>query len=92
MFLDTYTLFYVFVIEIICISSVLCAVRLGFWVFSQKPPGGLIPTARRLIRDERVFLFWFESPGGDEFLPGGATLIVFCLMALMLNWDSVMKC
>jgi len=45
---------------------------IGFLGFSQKPLGGLIPTARRLISDERVFLFWFESPGGDEFLPGGA--------------------
>ena len=65
---------------------------IGFLGFSQKPPGGLIPTARRLIRDERMFLFWFESPGGNEFLPGGATLIVFCLMALMLNWKNVMNC
>jgi len=85
MFLDTYTLFYAFVIEMICLPSVFCTVRLGFWVFLQKPPGGLIPTARRLIRDERVFLFWFESPGGDEFLLGGAISIVFCLMALMIN-------
>ena len=27
-----------------------------------------------------MFLFWFESPGGDEFLPGGATLAASCLM------------
>ena len=92
MLLDTYTLFYAFVIETICLPSIFLYCSIGFLGFSQKPPGGLIPTARRLIRYERVFLFWFESPGGDEFLPGGATLIVFCLMALMLNWDSVMKC
>jgi len=22
-----------------------------------------------------LFLFWYEPPGGDEFLPGGATLL-----------------
>ena len=49
------------------------AVSLKFLGFSQKPPGGSIPTARRHIRDECLFLFWFEPPGGDEFLPGGAT-------------------
>jgi len=39
-----------------------------------------------------MFLFWFESPGGDEFLPGGATLAAFCLMVLMLNWVNIMNC
>jgi len=73
MLLDTYTLFYASVIEMICFPSIFCTVRLSFWVFPQKPPGGSIPTARRHIRDECGFLFWFESPGGDEFLPGGAT-------------------
>jgi len=72
MFLDICTLFYASVIEMICFPSIFCTVRLSFWVFFQKPPGGLIPTARRLISDECVFLIWFESPGGDEFLPGGA--------------------
>jgi len=47
MFLDTYTLFYVSVIEMICFPSVFCTVRLGFWVFPRNrlavwslPPGG----------------------------------------------------
>jgi len=90
--LDTYTLYYALVIETTCLSPVFLHCSIGFLGFSQKPPGGLILTARRLIRGERMFLFWFESPGGDEFLPGGATLVVFCLMALMLNWENVMNC
>jgi len=65
---------------------------IGFLGFSQKPPGGLIPTARRLIRGGRMFLFWFESPGGDEFLPGGATLVAFWLMVFMLIWLNIVNC
>jgi len=58
--------------------------------FSQKPPGGSILTARRRISGELLFLFWHEPPGGDEFLPGGATLLAFCLMVLMLFvWESM---
>ena len=26
-----------------------------------------------------LFLFWFESPGGDGYLPGDATLFAFFL-------------
>ena len=59
---------------------------IAFLGFSQKPPGGSGPTTRRLIRDERLFLFWVESPGGDEFLPGGATLFEFCLV----SFDAVL--
>jgi len=44
-----------------------------FLGFSQKPLDGSIPTATRHINDEFLFLFWFEPPGGDEFLPSGAT-------------------
>jgi len=62
---------------------------LRFLGFSQKPAGGSSPTARRLIRDEQLFLFWVESPGGDEFLPGGTTLFECCLMVLMLFWMDV---
>jgi len=91
MFLDICTLFYASVIEMICFPSIFCTVRLSFWVFFQKPPGGLIPTARRLISDECVFLIWFESPGGDEFLPGGANWLCVVLMALMLNWSDVIN-
>jgi len=90
--LDTYTLYYALVIETTCLPPVFLHCSIGFLGFSQKSPGGLILTAKRLIRDERMFLFWVESPGGDEFLPGGTTLIVFCLMALMLNWKNVMNC
>jgi len=56
------------------------------WVsgFSQKPPGGLIPTARRLISGEQLVLFWVESPGGDEFLPSDATLFTFSLVVSLL--------
>jgi len=49
-------------------------------------------TARRLIKDEQLFLCWVESPGGDEFLPGGATLFEFWLMILMLFWVNVTNC
>ncbi|QCD90452.1 hypothetical protein DEO72_LG4g1408 [Vigna unguiculata] len=51
----------------------------GKLVFREKLPGGSIPTARRLISGERLFLFWFESPGGDGSLPGDATLFAFFL-------------
>ena len=48
--LDTYTLYYALVIETTCLSPVFSA--LFDWVsrFSQIPPGGLILTARRLIK------------------------------------------
>ncbi|QCD96672.1 hypothetical protein DEO72_LG6g1379 [Vigna unguiculata] len=35
-----------------------------------------------------MFLFWFESPGGDESLPGDATLVAFWLMVFMLIWGK----
>jgi len=39
---------------------------------------------------QKQFLFCHEPPGGDEFLPGGATLFVFSLMVLMLFvWESM---
>jgi len=50
--------------------------------FFQKPPGGSSRTARRLIRFVVLFLFWHDPPGGDEFLPGGATLFAFYLRDL----------
>jgi len=65
---------------------------IGFLGFSQKSPGGSSPIARQLIRDEQLFLCWVESPGGDEFLPGGATLFEFWLMILMLFWVNVTNC
>ena len=45
--------------------------------FFQKPPGGSFPTARRHIRFAVLFLFWYDPPGGYEFLPGDATLFAF---------------
>jgi len=45
--------------------------------FFQKPSGGSSSTARRHIRFAVLFLFWHDPPGGDEFLPGGATLFAF---------------
>ncbi|QCE10225.1 hypothetical protein DEO72_LG10g1453 [Vigna unguiculata] len=42
-----------------------------------KPPGGSFPTARRHIRFAVLFLFWYDPPGGYEFLPGDATLFAF---------------
>ncbi|QCE10226.1 hypothetical protein DEO72_LG10g1454 [Vigna unguiculata] len=45
--------------------------------FFQKPPGGSFPTARRHIRFAVLFLFWYDLPGGYEFLPGDATLFAF---------------
>jgi len=43
----------------------------------QKLPGGSFPTARRHIKFVLLFMFWHDPPGGDEFLPGGATLLAF---------------
>ncbi|QCE03353.1 hypothetical protein DEO72_LG8g1377 [Vigna unguiculata] len=43
----------------------------------EKPPGGSFPTARRHIRFAVLFLFWYDPPGGYEFLPGDATLFAF---------------
>ena len=57
---------------------------IGFLGFSQKLPGSLIPTARRLISGEQLGLFWVESPGSDEFLPGGATRFAFGLVVSLL--------
>jgi len=56
------------------------------WVsgFSQKPPGDLIPTAKRLISGEQLVLFWVELPGNDEFLPSDATLFAFGLVVSLL--------
>ena len=45
--------------------------------FLQKPPGGSFPTTRRHIRFAVLFLFWYDLPGGYEFLPGDATLFAF---------------
>ena len=45
--------------------------------FFQKPPGGSFPTTRRHIRFAVLFLFWYDLPGGYEFLPGDATLFAF---------------
>ena len=66
------------------IPTLFDTVLLGFLDFSQKPPGDLIPTAKRLISGEQLVLFWVELPGNDEFLPSDATLFAFGLVVSLL--------
>jgi len=47
---------------------------------------------KAVVSGEQLVLFWVESPGGDEFLPGGATLFAFGLVVSLLIWVSVMNC
>ncbi|QCD97255.1 hypothetical protein DEO72_LG6g1965 [Vigna unguiculata] len=41
----------------VCFPPIFPRCLIGFLGFSQKPPGGSIPTARRLIRDEHCSSF-----------------------------------
>jgi len=46
----------------------------SFWIFPETA-WRFIPYRQATHQFAVLFLFWYEPPGGDEFLPGGATLL-----------------
>ena len=56
----------------------------GMGMKRHENPSDLSPTAKRHIRHWQCSWFWLELPGGDEFLPSGATLFMFILVISML--------
>jgi len=60
-------------IEIACYLLVCALFHRSFWFFFPETAWRFNPYLQAAHQWWALFLFWFESPGGDEFLPGSAT-------------------
>ncbi|QCD83650.1 hypothetical protein DEO72_LG2g3996 [Vigna unguiculata] len=56
-----------------------------FWIFPETT-WRFIPYRQAAHQTGVLFLFWHEPPGGDEFMPGGATLLRSILDNVVLEF------